>query len=179
MIYLHHPVLFDSTYFVAQSNKSLAFEFWKRGYDVWMGNARGTTHSKTHESLQHTDSEFWNFTYMEWGYYDTYAAVKYINDITKKKVIFLGVSGGANAGIVFSATRPKMASELLSMVVAVTPVLITSHVDNAFYFLRPLVLALKVLFTNSISNNLRKIIFRNGTIMLEFMVLSLSHTYGI
>nr|CAD7578026.1 unnamed protein product [Timema californicum] len=32
------------------------------GYDVWLGNTRGSTYSKEHVSLQSTDNEFWDFS---------------------------------------------------------------------------------------------------------------------
>jgi lysosomal acid lipase/cholesteryl ester hydrolase len=31
------------------------------GYDVWLGNARGSTYSKKHVSLSTSDSKFWDF----------------------------------------------------------------------------------------------------------------------
>ena len=39
----------------------LAFTLSDKGYDVWMGNARGTIFSKKHESLSTSDPQFWNF----------------------------------------------------------------------------------------------------------------------
>lgn len=162
-------MLFDANYFLAQGSKSLAFEFWKQGYDVWITNARGTTHSKNHINFYHTDSKFWNFTYFDWGKYDTYATIKYITTITKKKLIFLGVSAGGNAGIVFSATRPKFAAKFVSVVIAVSPVLISSNVKNSLYYIRPLIMALKVLSKIFFDNNFISSIFRNGTTIQELM----------
>lgn len=33
-----------------------------RGYDVWMGNARGNTYSNKHIFLKDTDEAYWRFT---------------------------------------------------------------------------------------------------------------------
>jgi hypothetical protein len=33
-----------------------------RGYDVWMGNARGNTYSHRHMFLKESDEAFWKFT---------------------------------------------------------------------------------------------------------------------
>ena len=34
-----------------------------RGYDVWMGNARGNTYSRQHVNISTADDQYWNFTY--------------------------------------------------------------------------------------------------------------------
>lgn len=40
----------------------LAFLLADAGYDVWLGSARGTTHSRKHESLDpNLSSEYWQF----------------------------------------------------------------------------------------------------------------------
>ena len=45
------------------------------GYDVWVGNNRGTDYSQEHSSLLPTDAEFWNFTWETMGKYDLPAMV--------------------------------------------------------------------------------------------------------
>ena len=34
------------------------------GYDVWLGNARGNTYSRSHVNITADDPEFWKFTYV-------------------------------------------------------------------------------------------------------------------
>lgn len=31
------------------------------GYDVWLGNTRGSTHARAHATLNTTDPKFWDF----------------------------------------------------------------------------------------------------------------------
>ena len=65
------------------------------GYDVWMGNNRGTDYSLGHKTLQTSDREYWNWTWSEMGLYDTPANVKFIKENTKRdKIQYLGYSQG-------------------------------------------------------------------------------------
>lgn len=42
--------------------KALAYILADSGYDVWLGNARGTSHSRKHVTLNpDTDSNYWQF----------------------------------------------------------------------------------------------------------------------
>jgi lysosomal acid lipase/cholesteryl ester hydrolase len=34
------------------------------GFDVWLGNTRGSVYGNMHVSLNPTSNEFWNFTYV-------------------------------------------------------------------------------------------------------------------
>lgn len=65
----------------------------KEGYDVWLGNNRGTRYSDRHVSLKNTDKHFWNFTWEEMGTKDTPKVIDYILKLTNQtKLSFIGHS---------------------------------------------------------------------------------------
>jgi len=67
----------------------------RAGYDVWMGNNRGTRFSQAHKTLSIKDKAFWDFSWEEMGTKDTPAVIDYILKSTgADKVNFLGHSEG-------------------------------------------------------------------------------------
>jgi len=64
---------------MAKPEDAPAFVLARAGYDVWMGNNRGTTHSYGHVKFDHKkDREYWHFTWEQMGTYDVPAMVDYI-----------------------------------------------------------------------------------------------------
>ncbi|KAG5327404.1 LIP1 Lipase, partial [Acromyrmex heyeri] len=61
-VLLQHALLTSSADFlILGKDKGLAFILANHGYDVWLGNFRGNTHSRAHVSLSPSNSKFWNF----------------------------------------------------------------------------------------------------------------------
>jgi len=49
---------------IHDKNNSPAFNMLENGYDVWLGNNRGTPFSRNHTVLNpDKDSEFWKFSF--------------------------------------------------------------------------------------------------------------------
>lgn len=65
------------------------------GYDVWMGNARGTEISRQHVTLDPEKEEFWAYSWQHIGQKDLPAFIDYILEKTQyKKVTYVGYSQG-------------------------------------------------------------------------------------
>ena len=55
----------------------MPIKLYEAGYDVWLGNNRGTLHGMEHEVFHHElDTEFWNFSFAEMGTKDLPAMIK-------------------------------------------------------------------------------------------------------
>ena len=65
------------------------------GYDVWIGNNRGTRYSWGHETLDANEEAYWNFSWAEMGLYDDPANITAIKQETgEDKIFYIGYSQG-------------------------------------------------------------------------------------
>ncbi|OXU21284.1 hypothetical protein TSAR_013378 [Trichomalopsis sarcophagae] len=110
-------------------NKSLALLLSDRGYDVWLGNARGNTYAKMHDILAISDPEFWNFSWNELGTYDIPAAITYITNISNKTLFYVGHSMGSSSFAVMASEKPEIASNVRAMF-ALAPVVYDGHIKQ-------------------------------------------------
>ncbi|XP_044754242.1 lipase 1-like isoform X2 [Coccinella septempunctata] len=96
-------------YVVAEMyNSSMAGYFADRGYDVWLGNARGNIHSRRHVRLDPDKYKFWNFSYHEIAIYDVAAMVDHILKTSgKKKLYYIGHSQGGTVFYILNSMRPE------------------------------------------------------------------------
>jgi len=68
---MHHPDL------------APAFQLVNQGYDVWLGNQRGTKYSMGHNTLNPTkDKAYWEFSWTEMGDHDAPAQIDYVRWFT-------------------------------------------------------------------------------------------------
>ncbi|KAH6923659.1 hypothetical protein HPB50_004399 [Hyalomma asiaticum] len=89
-------------------HQSLAFLLADAGYDVWLGNCRGTPYSRGH--LEHSDSDgrYWDFRLDEVGLFDLPALVDYVLERTGWPQLFLvGFSQGNTAAWAMLADKPQ------------------------------------------------------------------------
>lgn len=89
------------------------------GYDVWLGNARGTEPSRAHVRLHPNgfgQKKFWSFSWHEIGIYDLPAIIDHILSKTKqKKINYLGYSQGSTAFLVLASERPEYNDKLMDV----------------------------------------------------------------
>lgn len=74
----------------------LALQLAEAGYDVWLGNNRGTEYSQEHETLTVDQAEFWDWSWAEMGLYDCVANITKMKETSgADKVFFIGYSQGS------------------------------------------------------------------------------------
>lgn len=73
-IMLQHGILSSSETWILNGSESMAFRLATEGYDVWMGNNRGSLYSRKHKTLNPDmlgmEGKFFDYSFFELGKYD-------------------------------------------------------------------------------------------------------------
>lgn len=95
--------------------QSLAFMLADAGYDVWLGNARGNTFSRQHESRVDRSRAFWDFSWHEIGKYDYAAMIDFaLKQTGQRRLHWIGHSQGTTGIFVLGSERPEYMNKLIS-----------------------------------------------------------------
>ncbi|XP_071952706.1 gastric triacylglycerol lipase-like isoform X2 [Antedon mediterranea] len=133
------------------ANESLGFLLADAGFDVWLGNVRGTTYSLKHRRLKQTDKEFWNWSWDAMALYDLPAMINYVLDVSHQKNLFyVGHSQGTL--IAFAAlSQNKDLNKKVKMFFALAPVAAMSNITSPiryfadYHLVKPFMDALSML----------------------------------
>lgn len=96
-----------------------AYNLADAGFDVWMGNAKGTRNSRYHVSLNPDDSteklEFFDFTFEQIATKDLPAMIDYALEYTgKSQLHYIGHSQGGTVFLVLNSMLPEYNEKIAS-----------------------------------------------------------------
>jgi len=108
----------------------------REGYDVWLGNNRGTLFGKKHEHLDpfHDAKQFFDYSFFELGKYDAPAQIDYVLEKTNRpKLAYIGHSQGTSQ--MFSALSYDHGSlkNKISSFSSLAPIVILKHSPIALF----------------------------------------------
>ena len=121
-VLLQHGLLSSAdTWVINKDDVAPAFQLARAGYDVWLGNSRGSKYGRSHVSLDpdsEEDSEsFWRYSFVDMGEHDLPIQIEYVRDYTQQdKITYVGHSlGAAVATVLAAAVAPALPSTRVTL----------------------------------------------------------------
>mmetsp|Transcript_14661 Transcript_14661/g.24981 ORF Transcript_14661/g.24981 Transcript_14661/m.24981 type:complete len:275 (+) Transcript_14661:632-1456(+) len=133
VIYLQHGILSTADCWIGNyAHNSPAFVFALEGFDVWLGNNRGTTHSLKHKTLDPSkDKEFWNYSFVDLGKFDVPAQIEFaLNSTAEEKLTYIGHSQGTTQMFFALAENEDYLKERVNLFIALAPVIRLSNAKD-------------------------------------------------
>ncbi|KAI9263222.1 Alpha/Beta hydrolase protein [Phascolomyces articulosus] len=148
VVLLYHGFLMSSEVWVCNVDeyRNLPLLLAEKGYDVWLGNARGNKYSQNHLWRNPRYHEFWAFSLNEYALYDLPDVVDYILDHTGvHNLTYIGFSQGtaqAFAGLSINPALNRKINLFIAMAPATTPKGLHHPLIDAFVKATPSVIYL-------------------------------------
>ncbi|XP_034993750.2 lipase member M [Zootoca vivipara] len=113
ILLVHGLTLEGSDWIANPPHQSLGFILADAGYDVWIGNNRGNSWSRRHQSLTIEEEAFWDFSFHEMGIYDLPAMTDFILQKTGRDKIYCGGHAqGSTIALVAFSVIPQMSEKI-------------------------------------------------------------------
>ncbi|OEL14363.1 Triacylglycerol lipase 1 [Dichanthelium oligosanthes] len=130
-VFLQHGLFQGGdTWFINSNEQSLGYILADNGFDVWIGNVRGTRWSKGHSTLSVHDKLFWDWSWQDLAEYDLLAMLSYVYTVTQSKILYVGHSQGTIMGLA-AFTKPEIV-EMISSAALLCPISYLDHVSASF-----------------------------------------------
>jgi len=138
VVFLNHCLLCSSSdYLMNTPDKAIGYQLADAGYDVWLGNFRGNTYSRRHETLSPDNIKFWAFTWNEMGLIDLPTMIDYVLINTGNPTLKLvGFSMGTTTTFTMLSELPQY-NERISVAALMAPVAYVTNMGGLMKELLP------------------------------------------
>ncbi|KAJ8922519.1 hypothetical protein NQ315_007549 [Exocentrus adspersus] len=111
--------------------RSLPLMLADLGYDVWLGNNRGNTWSRKHQTLDaDKNSSFWDFSFDELSLYDTPAMIDHVLTVSRnEKLSYVGHSQGTTQFFALASQQPDY-NDKVNVMMALGPAVYCGNMSN-------------------------------------------------
>ncbi|XP_032519952.2 lipase 3-like [Danaus plexippus] len=130
-VFLMHGLLGSADdWLLMGPENSLAYLLADAGYNVWLGNIRGSKYSRHHVSKHVSHPDFWRFSIDEIALHDLPTMIDYVLKSSKQeKLFYVGHSQGTTAFFALTSSRPEY-REKIAMMFAMAPMVYMNHVRS-------------------------------------------------
>ncbi|XP_049876863.1 lipase 3-like [Pectinophora gossypiella] len=131
VVFLMHGLLGSADdWLLMGPGKSLAYLLADAGYEVWLGNARGSKYSRRHVSKHPAQADFWQYSTDEIALHDLPVMIDYVlKTSSQEKLYYVGYSQGTTAFFALAAARPEYNNKII-MMYALSPMAYMSNVRS-------------------------------------------------
>ncbi|CAO2814895.1 unnamed protein product [Amaranthus hypochondriacus] len=130
VLLVHGLFMAGDAWFLNSREESLGFILADHGFDVWVGNVRGTRWSHGHVSLSERAKAFWDWSWEDLALYDLAAMLEFIYQETKSKVFLVGHSQGTIMSLA-ALTQPDIVKRVEAAAL-LCPISYLEHVNAPF-----------------------------------------------
>ncbi|CAG4947991.1 unnamed protein product [Colias eurytheme] len=133
VVFLMHGLLGSADdWLLMGPGKSLAYMLVDAGFEVWLGNSRGSRYSRRHVSKHPAQADFWKFSIDEIAQHDLPAMIDYVLRTSEEdKVFYVGHSQGTTAFFALASTRPEYRRKI-AMMYALAPMVYMTNARSPF-----------------------------------------------
>jgi len=138
VLFLHGLLDNGFTWLYKEGSLNLPIMLVDEGYDVWIGNNRGTLHSKEHMNpveykWSNPSNKYWDFSVDHMAAFDIPSMIDYICDLTTyDKIDYIGHSQGTTELFIHAMTNPEYVNSRIRRYVALGAVLFVKNVPGLF-----------------------------------------------
>jgi len=132
VVFMQHGITDSADCFIMNyADVAPAFQYVRAGYDVWLGNNRGTKYSLGHKTLSTKDHAYWQFSWTELGEYDLPAMIDYTTQYTGvEKVTYMAHSQGTTQMFYGITANQDYWKSKVNLFVALAPITRLDHTTN-------------------------------------------------
>ncbi|KAJ8638404.1 hypothetical protein MRB53_012671 [Persea americana] len=128
-VFLQHGLFQGGdAWFANSKEESLGFILADYGFDVWVGNVRGTHWSHGHKSLSEKEKAFWDWSWQELAQYDLTDMITYVYSLTNSKVFLVAHSQGTLMAL--AALTQPITVDMVEAAALLCPVSYLGHISS-------------------------------------------------